>query len=320
MSLNVAIVGAGWMGETHARAVAAAGDTVAMVIDSDHARAAKLAGIHNAQTSTSLNDAHGMDAAIIATPSAAHLAQSEMLAELGLNILVEKPHRFPNQSAENLKSITSSSGKIFQVGMTTRFHPGIQAIAEAVHSAQLGEIVSYSDRYWFKLDTDTLPDWYFDPRHAGGGVLLTNGVHILDRCRWILGEGIDVTGIKMARMFDHHHVEDFAAIHGTSGPLRTLVDISLLWTMVEPGASELAIVGTKGVAIYGPKGWFIETESASRSGPAPKGDEPFVNQWRDFRDKCLGRVSMKPHDPGLDMLEMTLNDIEHLYRTDETNV
>lgn len=313
MSLKVAIVGAGWMGETHAHAVSASGDEVALVIDSDIRWAKRLAAQYGAEAATELSAAKDLDAAIIATPSVLHLQQSEYLAELGLAVLVEKPHRFPNERADRLLQIVAETARPFQIGMTTRFHPGLQAIAGAVRDGQLGEILSYSDRYWFRLEDDTLPGWYFDPVRAGGGVLLTNGVHILDRCRWILGTGLEVQHARLARLFAHHEVEDFAAISGRTDGGHTAVHLSLLWTPVDPRPSELVIVGTKGMAHSGPDDWTIETPEAKNGGKAPAPDEPFAAQWRDFRAKCLGQSEMMLDDPTLGMLEMTLQDIENIY-------
>lgn len=315
MNLSVAIVGAGWMGETHARAVVASGDIVALVIDADLSRAQSLAAQFGSASDTRLEAAKEMDAAIIATPSAMHLDQSETLAGLGLHVLVEKPHRFPNQNASRLAEIVGRSGNIFQVGMTTRFHPGLREIAGAVHEGVLGDILSYTDRYWFKLDDDTLPPWYFDPVHAGGGVLLTNGVHILDRCRWMLGEALDIRHVKTARLFESHHIEDFASVSGAGAVSDCAVHLSLLWSPAEPGPSELAIVGTKGVARSTGQGWSIETADGSRSGPAPEPDEPFTLQWRDFRSKCLGHSKMQPGDPDLGMLELTLDQIDQITKS-----
>ena len=317
MSLKVAIVGAGWMGETHAKAVAAAGDSVYRVIDADSARAARLAAIYGAQAGTELSEAGDCDAAVIATPSGLHLKQSEQLADLDLPLLVEKPHRFPSENAERLKSILARTGKPYQVGMTTRFNDGLRAISEALKRGELGDILSYSDRYWFQLDAEMLPPWYFEPATAGGGALLTNGVHILDRCRWLLGEGLQVSFTNTARLFDTHNVEDFAVIQGHTEKGRVAVNLSLLWTPANPLPSELAIVGTRGVASMRGESWSISTAHGERSGQVLSPDAPFATQWRLFRARFLGEAITEDDDPTLDMLERTLVDIARIYQKQE---
>ncbi len=319
MTLGVAIVGAGWMGETHANAVIAEGDAVDVIIDVDIDRAASLAGKFGARAATDLSAAEGCQAAVVATPSALHLRQSEELARMGLPLLVEKPHRFPGEDATRMREALAKGSAPFQVGMTTRFHPGVRAIADAVQAGELGDVLSYTDRYWFRLDDDTLPGWYFEPDTAGGGVLLTNGVHILDRCRWILGSGLHADLYRSRRLFAAHNVEDFALVQGRAKGTDTAVQLSLLWSPHEPGPSELAIVGTSGCARSGPDGWSIVSATSHRSGPAPEPQEPFNLQWRDFRSKVLGENEFAADDPTLDMLELTLADIETLYRLEKAD-
>ncbi len=313
MTMRVAIVGAGWMGESHARAITAGGDSVALVVDADIDRARGLAERYNAAVSADLADAASCEAAVIATPSCLHLSQSEELAGLGVPLLVEKPHRFPAETAQKLRLALARSGKHYQVGMTTRFNPGIRAIAAAVAVGRLGRILSYVDRYWFQLAPDTLSPWYFDPKFAGGGVLLTNGVHIIDRCRWILGDEVDVLSSDLATIIPGHNVEDMAVV--TLRARRTGVPafVSLLWTDVPVGASELVIVGNEGVARLNADSWAIETRSGSEGGPAAGPDVPFALQWRDFAANCTQGVAKDWKGPSLAALEVTLDIIGSIY-------
>ena len=98
MNLDVAIIGAGWMGETHARAVAACGDRLATVIDVDFQKAKILSDRFGGSAHTKLSAAKGCDAVIVTTPSSLHLYQCEQLVDMGLSVLVEKPHRLPNKT------------------------------------------------------------------------------------------------------------------------------------------------------------------------------------------------------------------------------
>ena len=313
MSMRVAVVGAGWMGETHARAIAAADDTVALVIDADLERARDLAGAFGAAASVELAEAASCDAAVIATPSNLHLSQSESLAALGLSLLVEEPHRFPAERADTLATALARSGKHYQVGMTTRFNPGIRAIATAVAAGRLGQILSYVDRYWFQLAPDTLSPWYFDPKVAGGGVLLTNGVHIIDRCRWILGEDVDVVAHDLETVIPGHGVEDMAVVTLSGRRTGVPISVSLLWSDMPVGASELVIVGSEGIARFGPESWSIDTRSGSEGGASPGPDIPFALQWRDFAANCTRGVAPNWKGPGFAALEATLDIIASIY-------
>lgn len=314
MSLNVAIIGAGWMGETHARAVLRNGDRVTRVIDRDEARALALAEKVGATAATDLAAARDCGAAVIATPSADHLAQSETLARLGLHLLIEKPHRFPTEDASRLRRTVADKGLYVQIGMTTRFHPGIQALQEAVEAGRLGKIHAYADRYWFTLAPDTLPDWYFHRETAGGGVVLTNGVHMLDRCRWILGEDLVLDRADMARIIPGHQVEDHGELRLHGSHSNTPVSVSLLWSDRKVPDSELTVVGSQGVALIGAREWRIDTRVGTVRGSAPDQDTPFEAQWAAFAAQCARPDSGRGGVATLDELETTLTLIERIYQ------
>ncbi|MDG2475231.1 MAG: Gfo/Idh/MocA family oxidoreductase [Paracoccaceae bacterium] len=316
MSLNVSIIGAGWMGRTHALAVDTVGDNINKVIDPDLKKAETLSNKYGCTCDSRLEAARNSDVAIITSPSHLHLEQSEKLLNMGLAVLVEKPHRLPKQPSKNLSNILKIKCGFIQVGMTSRFNPGLQAITAAVKNGALGEILSYSDRYYFQLKDGMLSDWYFQAPSAGGGVLLTNGVHLIDRCQWVLDINLNVTSSKCTKIFKTHSQEDFASVQGTAG--KTHVHLSLLWTPTETPQSELVIIGTKGTAEFSEHGWKISTFDFEQSGPAISQEKQFETQWINFRGKLLGEIPLSTKDPDFHVLEKTLKQIENIYDNEDT--
>jgi predicted dehydrogenase len=305
----VLVLGAGAIGRRQAAAVRAAGDAVVAVVDADPNRAAELATEHSAQVVPSLEAAlaagSDYDVVIIATPSLQHLAQSELIAAAGIDMVVEKPHRIPGESVTALRAAIAGSGARYSVGMTTRHWPGIIATGEAYREGKLGDLLEYSDRLHFRLSAAGLAPWYFDPISRGGGVLLTNGVHAIDRMRAILGELPGLSGARLTRVFPDHRCEDsaelrFAAASGAPA------SISLLWCAPDPLATGLTVTGTRGVARVAMDGsWSIRAVDGESSGPAVDGQEPFDRQWLAVRAGAAGF--------GLDDLEPTLGMIERIH-------
>jgi predicted dehydrogenase len=306
---RVLLLGAGAIGRRQAEAVRAAGDRVVAVVDADPVRAAELAAEHSAQVVPSLEAAleveRGYDVAIIATPSPQHLAQGELIAAAGIDVLVEKPHRIPGESAAALRKAIAGSGVRYSVGMTTRHRPGIIAVGEAYRAGQLGELLSYVDRLHYRLGPGDLAPWYFDSIARGGGVLLTNGVHAIDRMRAILDEPPRLVGARLSRVFPDHRCEDSAELSFatvSSAP----ASISLLWCPNEPTSTGLTVTGTRGVANVGMDGsWSIRTANDESNGAAVDAQEPFDRQWLAVRAGAPGF--------GLDDLEPTLGMIEQIH-------
>lgn len=119
--LRVAVIGAGPMGRLHARTVAASaardGDCVlAAIVDRHAARAQQLASEFATQPFDDPSRLAGIDAAIVAVPTAAHVETGVALLEAGLDLLVEKP--LACDAGEGLRLVTRAEalGRILQVG------------------------------------------------------------------------------------------------------------------------------------------------------------------------------------------------------------
>jgi predicted dehydrogenase len=305
MTRRVLVVGAGVMGHRHAAAVRAAGDRVTVVVDADPDRARTLD--QNALVHTALADAvalGGLDAAIVATPSFQHLDQLTVLAAAGIPTLVEKPHRVPGQDPTALRLAVAAGAEVF-VGMSTRHWPAYVELGRALASGELGEPLTYTDRMAFALPDGALPDWYFDRSRSGGGVLVTNGIHALDRARALLGPLSHVRA-DLRSVLPGHDTEDHAAVSFHANGATGLID--LLWAPYDPVATGLVIAGTRGAAQVGMDGaWRISTGQGIREGAAIDLDVlPFIAQWRAF---CEGASGF-----GVDDLEPSITLIESLYR------
>ena len=305
--LKVAVIGAGWMGGCHGGAIVDVGDEVAFVVDRQAERADAMATRFRAQPLTDVDDLDpdSFDAAVVTTPTFDHVSTVRRLLDLGVPVLVEKPHRAPDQPAW----IARSGDPLCWVGMTTRYHGGISAIRQAVKGGHLGEVLWWSDRIWYHM-SNGLPGWYFDRAVAGGGVLTTNGVHALDRATWILGP-IDIQSSILRTVFPEHGVEDAASIAGEAGT--AAVEISLMWANGPVAPSGTVVVGTRGTAVARTgEDWSIETPAGTQTGEEGDSQEPFRRQWVAFTDALGGsRVDEAPTPQNL---EPVLAQIAEIYR------
>jgi len=308
-SIGVLIVGAGSMAHRHAAAIQAYGDRVVAVVDQIPMRATELAQMYQAVAFENLQDSRvseiAFESAVIASPTMEHYQQTLDLLKYKIPLLVEKPHRSPLQDPVFLTMAEGSKEYVF-VGMTTRHWPGFREIKETLHSGQLGTMISYSDRLHYLLTPDSLPNWYFDPKISGGGVLLTNGVHAFDRVLDLLREMPTLVSAQLSSIFPNHKCEDSAEIQLKTA-LNSPVSLSMSWVPYEPIETGLMIHCSKGEAKLNMDGsWSISTLDNERSGPALGTTDPFLLQWQAFRE----------HTPGFELarLELTMKMIETIYR------
>jgi len=288
--MDVAVIGAGWLGGVHAAAVSAAGDRVVAVVDPDRDRAAELAGRHGAVVYPSTEAAleRDFDAAVITTPSAGHVGDATTVLRAGREVLVEKPHRLPGQDATELLALLDRAPDVrCVVGMSVRHKAGMQELIEAVRSGELGDIIAWQDRTLYRLAPDALAPWYFRRAVSGGGISVTNGVHVVDRILWGLGDVGDWTA-SVGRVFPDHECEDIASI-AARGAEGTLVSALLVWSDWELPSSEVLVVGTRGTArVSSGDGWSVVTARGQRSGPVEPWERRFDRQWTAFRERRTG--------------------------------
>lgn len=190
MTTRIAVIGAGLIGQKHAALVAAhPACTLAGLCDVDPGRA-YVAAIHGAPFFTdtdALLRATAPDAAIIATPNAAHADAAELCAAHGIHMLIEKPIADTVESARHITAQADAAGVQVLVGHHRRHNPLVQAARAAVQGGVLGRLVGVTALWTLKK-----PDDYFDMawrrERPGGGPALINLIHDVDNLRFICGE------------------------------------------------------------------------------------------------------------------------------------
>jgi myo-inositol 2-dehydrogenase/D-chiro-inositol 1-dehydrogenase len=183
VSFRLALVGAGRMGATHARALASSEAVeIACVVDPSDAAAAAI----DAPRAT-LDDLPDVDGALVAVPTRLHVDVVTRLAAYGLPVLCEKPCGL---TVEETRAIAALGVRV-QVAYWRRFVPALRDLRATIRQGELGAIVHVSS-----AQLDELPPaaGFRDPR-SSGGIVVDMGVHELDQLRWLTGHEIaDVAG------------------------------------------------------------------------------------------------------------------------------
>jgi predicted dehydrogenase len=133
-------------------------------------------------------------------------ATNDMLAEMtqaamnaGKHVLVEKPGARSRQELEKVVEVSKNSKVHLAVGFNHRFHPAFLKAREIFETGDLGELMFVRGRYGHGGRVGYEKEWRADPKKAGGGELIDQGVHLIDLARWFLGDFSEVGGF--ARTF-----------------------------------------------------------------------------------------------------------------------
>ena len=78
-------------------------------------------------------------------------------------------------------------------GFNHRYHDSVQEALKLIRSGEMGKLINMRGVYGkSQLITFNQPDWRTDRSIAGGGVLLDQGIHMVDLMRLFAGDFVDV--------------------------------------------------------------------------------------------------------------------------------
>ncbi|MGH2464722.1 MAG: Gfo/Idh/MocA family protein [Candidatus Limnocylindrales bacterium] len=210
--MRVALLGAGRIGQLHARVLAARPEIDAVIlVDADPERARTVAAEVGGETAISVEDALDQaDAVVIATPTDSHPSLVRAALERRVPTFCEKPLSLDLADAAELVDQVQVSGVPFQVGFQRRFDPGFREARRLVEAGDLGTV------YLVRLiahDHEPPPENYIQ---TSGGLFRDSSIHDFDVLRWITGQEVDeVYAAGSVRAFDvfaRHGDVDTAAV------------------------------------------------------------------------------------------------------------
>lgn len=131
--------------------------------------------------------------------------------ERNLHVFCEKP---PGRNIEDILAVMECEKKYptsrLMYGFNHRHHDSVKDALSIIRSKKFGNIINMRGVYGkSKLITFDQPDWRTKRKIAGGGILLDQGIHMLDLMRLFAGEFFDVQSY-ISNNFWNYDVEDNA--------------------------------------------------------------------------------------------------------------
>lgn len=146
MSLKVAVVGAGYLGQHHARVYSEIPDVELFgIVDIDEERAQKAAHEFGSKPYINYLDIlDEVDALSIVVPTSDHFKVALDCLRAGKDVLVEKPMTATVSQADELINEAKRTDLILQVGHIERYNPGFIALSQMIEEPRLIEAVRLS--------------------------------------------------------------------------------------------------------------------------------------------------------------------------------
>ena len=210
MRIGIGIVGCGLIGQKRARALSTDHKLVA-VADLNLRRAEQLAsaypGCEAFENWQQVVDHPEVEMVIVATTNDMLAPVSRAAMQQGKHVLVEKPAARNAAELEPLVEEAAKGRSLVKVGFNHRFHPAFLKARQIWDSGEPGELMYIRARYGHGGRLGYEKEWRADPKIAGGGELLDQGVHLIDLSRWFAGEFPSVQG-QVGTYFWQMPVED----------------------------------------------------------------------------------------------------------------
>jgi phthalate 4,5-cis-dihydrodiol dehydrogenase len=194
-TIGVAVLGLGRVGPAHAEVVArSARARLVALADADAARLDRTAGKYpGCAAHRDYRDAlarEDVQAVVICLPHWLHERAAIDAVQAGKHTLIEKPLAISLEECLHVAEAVSKAkrkGKLtFSVGHTQHFYPVVAKAKQVLDSGRIGRTLMAIDTWYKPYNPEARPPWMLD-RKTGGGMLLMDGTHMIDRLLWHLG-------------------------------------------------------------------------------------------------------------------------------------
>jgi Predicted dehydrogenases and related proteins len=196
--------------------------------------------------------------------------------ERGLHVFCEKP---PGRDVADIARVMEAErghpGLKLKYGFNHRYHDSVRDALALVRSGELGRVIDLKGTYGkSKLIAFGQNDWRSRRDVAGGGILLDQGIHMVDLVRLFAGEFVSIHSF-VSNSFWHHDVEDnaYALMRTGDGVVAMLHSSATQWRH----RFNLDVTLEKGTLILsgilsGSKSYGAETLTVAWPGPDGSGD------------------------------------------------
>jgi myo-inositol 2-dehydrogenase / D-chiro-inositol 1-dehydrogenase len=234
----------------------------------------------------SLLDNESVDAVLISTPAYAHPEILDAAVSAGKHVYCEKPAAIDTDGCKRILRVSETINNRLSavIGFQIRYATPYVEMVRRIHRGDIGEIVS-GQLYYFSSgaaihshpgvshDEQRIRN-HFHFNELSGGILLDQGIHMIDVCNWALNSRpvhAYGDGNRKGRGGIGNCWTNYQVIYGYPGE----INVTVQSTQVGPKFGDVCarFIGTKGIAeAHYSGGVFIQGENEWDSGVLRSGN------------------------------------------------
>ena len=273
----------------------------------------------------------GLDVLFVSLPN--YLAAEATIAglERDMHVFCEKP---PGRTVQDIRNVIDVEKKHpdlkLKYGFNHRYHDSVIEVKRIIDSGQFGRVINLRGIYGKSSIIPFSGGWRSERKYAGGGILLDQGIHMLDMIRYFAGDFEEIKSF-VSNGYWRHDVEDnaYALMRNRKGCVAMVHSTATQWQhkfgleiSLEDGLIELSGI-LSGSKSYGQeKMTIVPRKEGSSVGSFHETTTSYLddNSWRDevneFADVIVNNkpvVNGNSHD-ALKVMEM----VYRVYCADQT--
>lgn len=205
--IKCGIIGYGKMGQIRAETVEADGRGEIISIYEPNEITEEDFPYRIANTTDEVINNPDIDVIFVCTPNYLNKPLTIQSLEAGKHVFCEKPPALTSKDVEEIIQVEKKSSRKLMYGFNHRHHSSIKMMKSIVENGEYGKIIWMRGRYGKSVDKSFFDSWRANKDLAGGGILLDQGIHMLDLFLY-LGGSFDLVKSDVSNSYWKLDIED----------------------------------------------------------------------------------------------------------------
>lgn len=149
----------------------------------------------------------------------------------GKHVFCEKPPSMNTEQMHKVIEVERRTGKVLKYGFNHRYHFSVMEAKKVIEKGELGKLLWMRGVYGKAGSIDFHDNWRNYKEYSGGGILLDQGIHMLDLFRYLSGFEFNILSSHFTTSYWDIEAEDnaFLLLEAPDGVVATLHSSATQW-------------------------------------------------------------------------------------------
>lgn len=151
--------------------------------------------------------------------------------EKGIHVFCEKPPARTVKELEKVKTAFEESNVTLKYGFNHRYHYSVTEANKMIKEGDFGKLLNFRGVYGKAGSIDYNINWRNYKKISGGGIVIDQGIHMLDLIRFLSGQDFEVKYSLIKTLFWNIDSEDnaFIILEGDKGSVGSVHSSATQW-------------------------------------------------------------------------------------------